>query len=407
MTRRIAITGLGVLSPIGSGHDVFWGNLCEGHVGTARIEAFDVSIFDTHNGGEVRDADPRSYLKQLNPAETPRTTQLAAAAARMALEDSGLNIDELGADRVGVCIGTTMGNISVVEDNNDIRVEGTGALAANLVAHMPEAYISAAVATELGAEGPCLMVPTACAAGNYAISWGSDLIRDGLVDAALVGGSDAISRACYSVFNRLGALAPEVCQPFEKNRKGTMVSEGAAVILLEDMDHAISRGATIYAELLGYGLACDAHHPTAPHPQGMGAALAINSGLADAGLTSGQVSYISAHGTGTKANDATESQAIRNIFGELADEIPVSSIKGMMGHTMGAASAIEAVACSLAIQKSMLPPTVNYEEADPECVKNIVPNKAVEHPVKIIVSNAFAFGGNISIIVLGEVNHVA
>lgn len=401
MKKRVVITGIGVLSPIGSGSDAFWHALCEGTNGIEHIRGFDTSMFDIHHGGEVRDMDPAAFCRVLNPQEVPRTTQLAIAAARMAAEDAGLEADIYPAERVGVCVGTTIGNSSVVEYDLDRRMQAGSRLSPLLASRFSGAYLSAAVAEELGSEGPALTVPTACAAGNYAIGWGRDLIMSGEIDAAVVGGSDAISRTCYTIFYRLGAIAPERCQPFDKNRKGMLVSEGSAMLVLEDYDSAVRRGARIYAELLGTGLSCDAHHLTAPHPEGYGAVLAIERALADAGLTPQDVTYISAHGTGTKANDATESMALRTVFGERADSIPTSSIKSMFGHTMGAASAIEAVTCALAIYHGVIPPTMNYETADEECVQAVVPNNPIRQPVRTALSNSFAFGGNISILLFG------
>ncbi|WP_127534573.1 beta-ketoacyl-[acyl-carrier-protein] synthase family protein [Paenibacillus kobensis] len=402
MTKRVVITGLGVLSPIGSGKDRFWEGICSGAVGTGPVRTFDTALFDVHNGGEVKDANALDYISKLDPASIGRSTHLAIAAAKMAERDARLGEGGYEPWRIGVCFGTTMGNSSIIEDNTDLLVTEQRRASHALWSNYPQHTISSAVAEELELEGPSMVVPTACAAGNYAISWGKELIEDGLADAVIVGGSDAMSRACYTTFHRLGAIAPERCQPFDKNRKGMMVGEGAAALILEDYDRAVARGATIYAELLGYGLSCDAHHATAPHPEGLGAVLSMSRALNASGLSPMQISYISAHGTGTKANDATESTAIRRMFGDNADQVPISSIKAMMGHTMGAASAIEAVACALAIRHGVLPPTMNYSEPDPECVVNVVPNAAAQQPVRYALSNSFAFGGNISTIVMGE-----
>ncbi|RKP54143.1 beta-ketoacyl-[acyl-carrier-protein] synthase family protein [Cohnella endophytica] len=404
MNKRVVITGIGVLTPVGSGKEKFWSAISEGRIGTSRIEGFDTSMFEVHNGGEVRDVDPSSYMRLLDPLAAPRTTQLAVAAAKMAIEDAAFHSEEYLTERSGVCIGTTIGNGSIIEQDHDRRQKQGTKLPPDYIRNFPISYISAAVATELGFEGPNLTVPTACAAGNYAISWGADLIKDGMADIVLVGGSDALSRFCYTTFHRLGAIAPDRCQPFDKNRKGMMVSEGAAVLVLEEQEKASKRGARIYAEFLGYGLSCDAHHPTAPHPDGLGAILATERALSDANVKAEDVSYVSAHGTGTKANDSTESKALRKIFGELIDSIPVSSLKSMLGHTMGAASAIEAAACALSIYNSIIPPTINYEVPDEECVQNIVPNEPMFSRVEVAVSSSFAFGGNISIIVLGRID---
>jgi len=403
MAQRIVITGLGVLSPIGSGYPEFWQALIAGTIGTGPIRAFDTSIFDAHIGGEVQHFDPARYFRVLDPHMCPRTTQLAVAAARMAVDDAEIVLADTDLARIGVCMGTTMGNVSVVEDENDRRIQQGPALAADLIAHFAEGYITAAIAQELAVEGPCHVIPTACAAGNYAIGWGMDMIRDGLVDAAIVGGADAISRGCFAVFHRLGGIADEVCQPFDRNRTGMLVSEGAGVLVLERYEQAVARGAKIYAELLGYGLACDAHHPTAPHPDGIGAQASMLRALQESDLDLGTVSYINAHGTGTRANDSSESLAVRKVFGPLADELPVSSIKSMLGHTMGAASAIEAIACALAVSTGVIPPTANYRESDPACLQAVVPNQALECPVDVAMSNSFAFGGNIATIVMKRV----
>jgi 3-oxoacyl-[acyl-carrier-protein] synthase II len=247
---------------------------------------------------------------------------------------------------------------------------------------------------ELDAHGPCMMIPTACAAGNYAIGYGFDLLRTGRADVVVAGGADAFSRITYMGFARLGAIAPERCQPFDKNRKGMVPGEGAAILVLESIDAAIARGATVYAEVLGYGVSCDSHHMTAAHPQGDGAIRAMEGAMREAGVGIEDIDYISAHGTGTPTNDRVETIAARTLFAGRAMSVPMSSIKSMMGHTMGAASAIEASACSLALQTGWIPPTINYETPDPECDLDYVPNQARKTDPRVILNNAYAFGGN-------------
>ena len=403
MVQRIVITGLGVLSPIGNDTDSFWRALIAGNVGTGPIQAFDTSMFEAHIGGEVRDFKPAEYFRKLDPALCGRTTQLAVAAARMAIDDAGIVGANYDQARIGVFMGTTMGNASVGEDENSRRIQHQAGQPTELASHYAETYITSAIAQELAVEGPCHVIPTACAAGNYAIGWGMDMIRDGLVDVAIVGGADALSRGCFAVFHRLGGMAHDVCQPFDRNRAGMLVSEGAGVLILEDYEKAIQRGAKIYAELLGYGLACDAHHPTAPHPDGIGAQASMLRSLKESDLELDEIAYISAHGTGTRANDSSESLAVRKVFGEQADNLPISSIKSMLGHTMGAASAIEAIACALIVGSSIIPPTMNYSEPDPECLQGVVPNQAIERHVEVAMSNSFAFGGNIATIVMKRV----
>jgi 3-oxoacyl-[acyl-carrier-protein] synthase II len=238
------------------------------------------------------------------------------------------------------------------------------------------------------------MIPTACAAGNYAIGYGFDLIRTGRVDLVLAGGADAFSRITYTGFARLGAIAPVRCQPFDKNRRGMVPGEGAALLVLESLDAARARGATIYAEVLGYGLSCDAHHMTAAHPEGEGAVRAMTMALKDSKVNLEAVDYISAHGTGTPTNDRMEAIALRTLFRDRAPTLPMSSIKSMLGHTMGAASAIEAAACALALQTGVVPPTINHETPDPECAVDCVPNQARELHPRVLLNNAYAFGGN-------------
>ena len=250
------------------------------------------------------------------------------------------------------------------------------------------------IATEFDLHGPCLTIPTACAAGNHAIGHAFDLIRTGRVGAMLAGGADSFSRIPYMGFARLGAIAPERCQPFDRNRKGMVPGEGAGVLLLEPLEVALARGAHIYAEILGYGLSCDAHHMTASHPEGDGALRAMNAALKDSGMTSADIDYISAHGTGTPTNDRVESIAASRLFGERARLVPMSSIKSMLGHTMGAASAIEAAACSLVLDTGWIPPTINYEEPDPDFDLDYVPNHSRQVNPRVVLNNAYAFGGN-------------
>ena len=399
MKRRVFVTGVGVISPIGSGRARFWKSLCQGQVGTCELRSLDTSRFASHHGGEVLDFEPRKFLKHLAPEDVARTTQFAIAAARMACEDGAYAPGP--SERVGICFGTTMGNQSVVERANDVWAGGQERLPFSASSY-PPSLIASQIACELGTRGPGLVLPTACAAGNYAIGWGLDLIRSGRTQVVIAGGSDALSRGCYAIFNRLGAMAKDVCRPFDKKRSGMMLSEGAGALLLESQEHAEARGAQVYAELLSYGLSCDAHHPVAPDPEAAGAIASMRMALSNTDRALNLLSYISAHGTGTKTNDVAESYAIRKLLEGRTDQVPVSSIKSMIGHTMGAASAIEAVATVLAVYFRLLPPTANYSQADPECLTNVVPNQAqTTDTVHLALSNAFGFGGNISTIAIG------
>ncbi len=390
---RVVVTGIGVVTSVGIGVDAFWRAILAGACGIGAVESFDTSRYNVHIGGEVKNFDPRGFVERLRPNGMGRASQLAIAAARLALSDAALDPASLDPFTTGVSMGTTSGEPSMIERFDDQDMAGTrDAIGPEFIEQYPCHVIAAHVASEFGFAGPNLVIPTACAAGNYALANASDNIRHGDADVMLAGGSDAFSRITYTGFARLGAIAPERCQPFDKNRKGMVPGEGAAVLVLERRDRAIARGAKIYAELVGYGLTCDANHMTAP--QGDGAARAMQIAMADAGVRPDDIGYISAHGTGTAVNDRVETAAVKQAFGEAAYKVPMSSIKSMLGHTMGAASAIEAAACTLAVRDDRLPPTIHHETADPECDLDYVPNQARHAPVEYAMNNAYAFGGN-------------
>ena len=400
------MTGLSVISPIGIGAEDFWGAALAGKVGTAEIRQFDTSPYQTHRGGEVEGFRPELYIRKLNAAGLSRSTQFAVAVTRMSLEDAGLLDSGVVRERIGVCFGIVLGNRPSAEAaaRQLCRAGGAGtaAAAAGVIAY-DAAVMSRAPAAELGLTGPNLVIPTACAAGNSALSFAMDTIQAGRADALVAGGADELSEAMFMLFNSFRSMAPLVVQPFDKHRKGLMLSEGAAALVLESYEHARARGARIYGEIAGHGNSADAYHMTAPHPEGQGAARSIREALAQAGLGHGDVGYISAHGTGTPINDAVEAKAIRALFGKRADSIPVSSLKGMLGHTQGAASAIEAVSCLLAIRDGVIPPNVNYEEPDSDCELDIVANEPRRVDVNVALNNAFGFGGNISCVVFTKV----
>jgi 3-oxoacyl-[acyl-carrier-protein] synthase II len=392
---RVAVTGLGLVTPIGAGRDEVWEGLLGGRSGFAPVESFDTGRFTVHLGAEVRGFDPEPWVRTLDPSRLGRASQLAIAAARMALDDAGIDTaaPAWDATRAGVAMGTTSGEPLEIERFDDRYLAGTlDGLGPELIDLYPCHMIAAHVARELGLAGPVTMIPTACAAGNYAIAHAFGLLRQGRADVMLAGGADAFSRITYAGFSRLGAIAPERCQPFDRNRKGMIPGEGAGVLVLEPLERALARGARVYAEVAGYGLSCDAHHMTAAHPEGDGAARAMTRALADAGIGPEDVSYISAHGTGTPTNDRLETLAVQRVFGAAAPRTPMSSIKSMIGHTMGAASAIEAAVCSLAVATGRIPPTMNLEEPDGDL--DYVPNRAREHDVRVAMNNAYAFGGN-------------
>jgi 3-oxoacyl-[acyl-carrier-protein] synthase II len=402
---RVVITGLGVVSPIGIGIDAFWNACVNATNGIAPITAFDTSMFRTHVGGEVKQFNPQEYLSSSEIGSMGRSSQFAIAASTMAVKQAGIDFSRENPFRIGVSLGTTMGEPQVLEQGIEMIYAAGGAvntIPENLPRQYPCGIIPALVASHFNACGPVIMIPTACAAGNYAIGYAFDLLNLDMADIVIAGGSDPISKIAYTGFNRLLATAKETCRPFDKNRDGMAVSEGAGVLVLERLSHARKRGAEVIAEVLGYGIACDAHSMTIPDPSGSGGILALQKAFADARVTAESIDYISAHGTGTKENDKTETLIVKAVFGDRAKKIPISSLKSMIGHTMGAASAIEAVACCLALRHNTVPPTINYSEPDPDCDLDYVPNTARNVKVNIVVSNAYAFGGNTSALVLGR-----
>jgi 3-oxoacyl-[acyl-carrier-protein] synthase II len=398
---RFVITGLGVVSPIGNGRDAFWNALISGCNGIDEIRGFDTTAYRTHRGGEVKSLEPSRYFRSERIPSLARGALFAIAATRMAMEDAELDAGCMELAEVGVCCGTTMGESQLLESMNSTLLSGQWEdLDPELASHYTAESMPANVAREFGFGGPISMVTTACSAGNYAIGQACDLLRSGRAKIVIAGGSDPFSRIAFAGFNSMLAVAPEVCRPFDLHRKGMFVSEGCAMLVLEPLAYAVRRGARIYAEVAGCGLSNDAHHMTSPHPQGRGAIAAMTNALREAGLAPEEIDYISAHGTGTPANDRIETAAIKNVFGDAAQRIPVSSIKSMLGHTMGAASAIEAATCALVIDRGIIPPTINYNSPDPACDLDYVPNVAREATVRTALSNAFAFGGNCSALIL-------
>ncbi len=399
MNRRVVITGLGVVSSIGIGWEAFWDSLVNGRSGISTVTAFDTSNQFTHNGGEVKHFSPESFIRKEKLPHLSRASKLALGAAALALKDCGLSRNDLRTMVMGVCIGTTMGSVQTSEIINELMVvQGQRDFGKELLSQVPTHSTPSAVAQELGVSGPLMMFSTACAAGNYAIGYGFDLIRLGRAEGVIAGGSEPFSKVAFTGFNQFSAVAPEKCQPFDKNRKGMMVAEGAGLLVLESLENAIRRKASVYAEILGYGLSCDAFHMTTSSVEGI--ATCMRKAMMDAGVKIEDVDYISAHGTGTVSNDRNECAAIKEVFGPRYRKIPVSSIKSMLGHTMGAASALEAIACALAARKDLIPPTINYETPDPECDIDCVPGKSRKHHVNIVLNNSYAFGGNNASLVL-------
>lgn len=403
MSSRVVVSGIGLVTSLGCDVEAFWDALLAGRCGTGPVRSFDTSAYPVHVGGEVADFDPASVPTRLDRATLGRTTLFALSAARRALADAGLDPQRLDPLRAGVAMGTTSGEPREVERFNDRFVAGDLAgLGPELATAYPCAGIPARVAADLGFAGPNLMVPNACAAGNFAAAHAMDALRRGEADLMLAGGADSFSRITYTGFARLGAIAPERCQPFDRDRRGMIPAEGAAVLVLETAESARRRGARIYAELLGFGASCDAHHITASSPDGEGPARAMRAALVHAGLAPERVDYVSAHGTGTPTNDRCEAMAIARVFGDRTGRLPVSSAKSMLGHAMGAASAIEAAICALAIHTGRIPPTAHFETPDPECPLDCVPNEAREARVEVAMNNACGFGGTNASLLLGR-----
>ncbi|MBI4706906.1 MAG: beta-ketoacyl-[acyl-carrier-protein] synthase family protein [Candidatus Omnitrophica bacterium] len=397
--RRIVVTGLGIISSIGIGKDAFWKNAIAGKSGISEITTFDTSGYLVHKGGQIKDFSTEEFIDKRKLKYVGRASQLAVAAAKLALEDAKLSRSYLSRHNAGVNMGTTMGETQWIEEIDTVwATSGSEKVRIEPIYEYPPYALTSNVAMEFKLTGPNFIFTTACAAGNYAIGYAYDLLQAGKADLMLAGGSDALSRIAFTGFSRLAAVAPEKCQPFDKNRKGMMVGEGAAVLVLETLENALKRKASIYAEILGYGLSCDDYSMMITIEEGM--RFAMGEAIKESGIDKNEVDYISAHGTGTPQNDKEECAAVRNVFGERAKEIPLTSLKSMLGHTMGAASAIEALACCLTVKDDIIPPTINYETPDPECNLDHVPNTGRKQKINIALNNAYAFGSNNSCLVI-------
>jgi len=394
------VTGVGLVTSIGTGKEIFWQNLLAGRCGIGPVEAFSTEHFPVHHGAEIKDFDANDYVNRLPAGKIGRASELAIAAAHLALADAHLSFTEADLEQAGVVVGTTSGEPGVIERFDDLYIEGRiNQLSSDFIDNYPCNALAAHVASELGLGGEVLTIPTACAAGNYAIAHASDLLQMRRARIMLAGGADSFSRITYTGFARLGAISTDLCRPFDRNRKGMIPGEGAAMLVLERRADAVARGARIYAVIAGYGLSCDAYHMTSAHPQGAGAARAMEMALRSSETLPEEVDYISAHGTGTPTNDRLETIAIKRVFKDYAYRVPISSIKSMLGHAMGAASAIEAIACVLAITYGYIPATIHLETQDPECDLDFIANCSREHKVNIAMNNAYAFGGNNSSVI--------
>ncbi len=399
--RRVVITGVGLESPLGSDKDTFWNNIVNGKSGISAVESFDVSQYPCRIAGEIKDFEPSLYMEKKEAKRVDRYTQLGVAAALKAWSDSGLSDVQLDKDEVGVLVGSGIGGIQTIEQQLQVLAEKgprrvSPFLVPALIANMASGYISIL----LGLRGPNSTVVTACATATHAVGDAWHLIRRGDANIMLAGGAEAaISHLAFAGFSAARALStrndqPEkASRPFDLERDGFVMGEGAGVVVLETLDHALSRRANIYGEVVGYGMSGDAYHMTAPDPEGRGAFLSMQRALKSAGVEPGEVDYINAHGTSTEFNDKIETMAIKKLFGEHAYKLAVSSTKSMTGHLLGAAGAIELIATLMIMQHRVIHPTINHESPDPECDLDYVPNTARESAVNLAISNSFGFGG--------------
>lgn len=397
---RVVVTGVGPLAGVAIGAEQFAAALKDGRHAIAPIESFDPVGFPHKMAGELRGFDPERWVRKISPEQWGPASVFAAAAARLAVDDAGIDPQALSSSRAGSVIGTTSGESQVVERAMKLWTDhGPQQLPAARIALTPSYRMAVAVNRELGLTGEAVTLATACSASNYAIGYAYDLIRNGEADYMLAGGADAMCRFAVAGFYRLGALTAQACSPFDANRSGILIGEGGAAMFLESYDSAEARGAHIYAEVLGYGLSCDASHMVSPDSGSI--ANCMRRAHRNAGIKPAEVDYISAHGTGTPSNDTMEGRAIREVFGDTPP--PVSSIKSMLGHTMGAASCFGAIASVLGIAQGFIPPTINHCEIDPELAGfDVVPNKARPADLRIVQNNGFAFGGNNAITIFGR-----
>ncbi|MEE9171581.1 MAG: beta-ketoacyl-ACP synthase II [candidate division NC10 bacterium] len=399
--RRVVVTGLGVVSPLGIGADFFWKALVNGTSGVGRITRFDPTGYGCQIAAEVKGFDPLQWIDKKEVKKMDTFVQYALAAGLMAVEDAHLKVSDGRQERVGVLVGTGMGGIIMLVEQYQVLLEkGPDRVSPFFIPGIIPNMASGRLSMLLGAKGPNSCVSTACATGNHAIGDSFRIIQRGEADVMLAGGTEAvISNLCIAGFNNCKALStrndePErASRPFDKERDGFVMGEGAGVLILEALDHALDRGAPIYAEVIGYGMSGDAYHVTAPAPEGEGAVQSMEGAIRDAGIPPETVDYINAHGTSTPYNDVNETLAIKRVFGDHAHRMPVSSIKSMIGHTLGAAGAIEAAATVLTLKHGIVPPTINYEFPDPDCDLDYVPNKAREVTVQLALNNSFGFGG--------------
>jgi len=408
LKRRVVVTGIGLVTPCGIGTDNVWNNILSGKSGIGPITRFDVDRFDTKFAGEVKDFNPEDYVQPKEVKKMDLFIHYALAAAQIAVKDAGLDIGKEDSERVGVVVGTGLGGLPTIEKYHSVLLErGPGRITPFFIPMLIANEAPGHIAIQHGIKGPNLCIVTACATGAHSIGEACRIIQYGDADAMVAGGSEAnLTPLTVGGFNAMKALSTrnsdplKASRPFERDRDGFVVAEGSGIVVLEELEHAKKRGAKIYAEMSGYGYNGDAYHITAPCPDGDGFIRCIRMALKDAQLSPDDVDYINAHGTSTKLNDYVETLAIKEVFKEKAYKTPISSTKSMTGHLLGAAGAIEAIFSVLSIRDQVCPPTINYENPDPECDLDYVPNTARNRAINVVMSNAFGFGGTNSTLVL-------
>ncbi len=400
-SQRVVITGLGAITPLGLGVDSFFQGLLDGKNGISKVESFDTEKFSCKIGGEIKDFDATNYMDPKEARRNDRFVHFAFAATKQAVADAGLNMDQEDPDRVGVFIGSGIGGMDTIEKNCIKLIEGgPRKVSPFMIPALISNMASGVIGIELGAMGPNFSIVSACATGAHSIGESLKTLRLGEADVMIAGGSEAtITSLSYAGFCSMKAMStnnddPEhASRPFDLNRDGFVMGEGAGVVVLETLEHARKRGAKIHCELVGYGASCDANHITAPHPEGKGLIGAMKRALHSAQLNTTDVDYINAHGTSTPYNDRFETMAVKTLFGEHVKNVPMSSIKSMTGHLLGAAGGVESVACVRMLETGMLAPTINYQEPDPDCDLDYVPNEAREAKISVAMSNSLGFGG--------------
>ncbi len=400
MRKRVVITGLGVVSAVGNDVPEFWNSLIEGKDGMKEITVFDPSPYRTKMAAEVSHLDPKAHFTK----KEARRDQFGLIAFREAWKSSRLDQASVDKERVGVILGAGSGGILSVERYFRDFYQGSKRPLPSLLISYSLATTTDLIAIESGLKGPRTTTATVCSSSSASMGVAYEMIQMGLVDVMVSGGSDSLCEVSFSGFSSLKLVDPESCKPFDKRRQGLIIGEGAGILILEELEHALKRKAPIRAEFLGYGICADAYHLTSPEPNGEGVERAIRIALDHAGVSPGEVNTINAHGTATPFNDIAETRGIKRVFGERAKEIPISGIKSMVGHCLGSAGGIEAVATVLTLETGIIPPTIHYEVPDPLCDLNYTPNRSIKRDVQVALSNSFAFGGNNVCLVFGKFN---